>query len=120
MAKAIVAVFLCLTVMCLALGPPKAEAAVTCGQVVRYLMPCVSYVTNGGNVPAECCNGIRSLYGMAQTTQDRRSVCSCIKGAINGIPYTGTNIGLAASLPGKCGVNIPYQISPNTDCSKVQ
>nr|B3A0N2.1 RecName: Full=Non-specific lipid-transfer protein; Short=LTP [Lycium barbarum] len=40
------------------------------------------------------------------------------KSAAAGI--SGINYGIAAGLPGKCGVNIPYKISPSTDCSKVQ
>ena len=118
MASSPVIKLVCLAVFFLALGVPKAKAAVTCNQVVNSLMPCVSYVMNGGNVPAQCCNGIRSLYGQAQTTPDRQAVCSCIKNAVNGIPASGYTLNLAAGLPAKCGVNIPYQISPATDCSR--
>ncbi|XP_057414849.1 non-specific lipid-transfer protein 1-like [Lotus japonicus] len=102
---------------------PRAEGAVTCGQVVNSLYPCVSYLMNGGNmVPGQCCNGIRNLYGMATNTPDRRAVCTCIKQAVSnsGFSFTSYNLNLAAGLPKKCGVNIPYQISPNTDCSRVQ
>ncbi|KAL9274938.1 Non-specific lipid-transfer protein 1-like protein [Drosera capensis] len=37
-----------------------------------------------------------------------------MSGAISGL-----NLGKAAALPGKCGVRVPYAISPSTDCSKV-
>ncbi|GJW14584.1 non-specific lipid-transfer protein-like protein [Tanacetum coccineum] len=37
-------------------------------------------------------------------------------GGIGGIK--GVKPALASSLPGKCGVSIPYKISPSTDCSK--
>ncbi|OMP08077.1 hypothetical protein CCACVL1_01169, partial [Corchorus capsularis] len=32
-------------------APPRAKAALTCGDVVRSLTPCISYVLNGGSVP---------------------------------------------------------------------
>ena len=107
-------VFACVVVS----SAPKADAEIQCGQVVRYLTPCISYVSNGGTVPAECWSGIKSLYSLAQTTADRQSVCKCLKQAVSGVPYTAFNLGLAAGLPNKCGVNIPYKISPSTDCSK--
>ncbi|RXI01568.1 non-specific lipid-transfer protein 3-like [Malus sylvestris] len=112
----------CLVVVmfCMVAGAPKAEAAVTCGQVVNSLVPCLSYVTNGGALNPACCNGVKTLYNLAQTTPDRQNVCNCLKQAINGIPYTNTNAGLAAGLPARCGVNIPYKISPSTDCKSVK
>ncbi|KAJ4704246.1 Non-specific lipid-transfer protein [Melia azedarach] len=97
-----------------------AKADITCQQVVSDLTPCISYVSNGGAVPVNCCNGVRTLYGAAQTTVDRQNVCKCLKSAVSGISYTGFNLGLAAGLPSKCGLNIPYKISPSTDCNRVQ
>lgn len=32
----------------------------------------------------------------------------------------GIDLGKAAGLPSACGVNIPYKISPSTDCSTIQ
>ncbi|KAL6132948.1 hypothetical protein ACLB2K_065185 [Fragaria x ananassa] len=113
-------VFLVVLSMAAALSFGGAEAALTCGQVVNKLMPCASYVQNGGTPAANCCGGIRALYGMAQTTPDRQSVCNCLKQAVAGIPYTGANAGLAAGLPGKCAVNIPYKINPSTNCKSIK
>ncbi|KAL2330536.1 hypothetical protein Fmac_018117 [Flemingia macrophylla] len=113
----------CLASLFLALvdSSRKAEAAVACGQVVSNLTPCISYVLNGGQtVPAPCCNGIRTLYNLAHSKPDRQKVCNCIKNAISAFPYTKSNVDLAAGLPKKCGVNIPYQISPTIDCTRVQ
>ncbi|XP_004506487.1 non-specific lipid-transfer protein 1-like [Cicer arietinum] len=120
--SALVSKLVCFAILCLVTFGPKAEGAVTCGQVVNNLTSCVSYIMYGGNtVPAQCCNGVRNLNAMAQTTPDRRAVCSCIKNAVSssGFTYSNTNLNLAASLPRRCGVNIPYQISPNTDCNSV-
>lgn len=100
-------------------APSKATAAITCNQVVSNLTPCISYVANGGAVPQSCCNGIRTLYGLAQTTADRQTVCNCLKQAVSQFPpYTGVNVGLATGLPAKCGINLPYKISPSTQCQK--
>ncbi|XVF37416.1 hypothetical protein REPUB_Repub20aG0005900 [Reevesia pubescens] len=101
-------------------APEVTKAAVTCGDVVNHLMPCVSYVSNGGPLTEGCCNGIKTLYGQAQTSGDRQNVCNCIKSAVNGIRISNASLGLAAGLPDKCGLHLPYKISPSTDCNKVQ
>ncbi|XP_059318660.1 non-specific lipid-transfer protein 1-like [Lycium ferocissimum] len=97
----------------------RADAAITCSTVLNGLIPCLSFVVNGGKVPPTCCRGIKSLYGVAKTTKDRQSVCSCLKIASSSV--SGINFKNAAALPGKCGVkNIPFKISPKADCSKVK
>ncbi|KAF8042192.1 hypothetical protein BT93_A0725 [Corymbia citriodora subsp. variegata] len=106
--------------MVVASAPPAAAQVSSCDQVVNALMPCVSYVLNGGTVPAACCSGIRSLNSAAKTTADRQSVCNCLKNAAGGMPYSDYTAGLAAGLPAKCGVALPYKISPNTDCKSVK
>ncbi|KAK8519403.1 hypothetical protein V6N13_133326 [Hibiscus sabdariffa] len=104
-------------VLCLVAGTPLAQGAITCGQVASSLAPCISYLrSNGGTVPPPCCNGIKALNSAAQTTPDRQTACNCIKSASGSIP--GINFGLASGLPSKCGVNIPYKISPSTDCKR--
>ncbi|KAK4381724.1 Non-specific lipid-transfer protein 2 [Sesamum angolense] len=64
-----------------------------------------------------CCSGVKGLYGAAKTTPDRQSVCSCLKSLAGS--YKDVDLSKAAGLPVQCGVNIPYKISPSTDCSKV-
>ncbi|WP_369073423.1 non-specific lipid-transfer protein, partial [Acinetobacter baumannii] len=87
----------------------------TCGQVTSNLAPCIPYARSGtGPVPAACCNGIRSLNSAAQPTPDRQATCKCLKSASGSV--SGLNYGVVAGLPGKCGVNIPYKISPSTNC----
>ncbi|XP_076918150.1 non-specific lipid-transfer protein 1-like [Bidens hawaiensis] len=93
------------------------DGAVTCQTVVTSLTPCATYLTRGGQVPPACCNGITSLYKAASTTTDRQTACKCMEQAAGMVP--GISLDAASSLPGKCGVNIPYKISPTTDCSKV-
>ncbi|KAL1535362.1 Non-specific lipid-transfer protein 2 [Salvia divinorum] len=96
-----------------AIAPPS--EALGCGEVVSYLGPCIPYVTNRGALGA-CCGGVKGLYSAAKTTQDRQTVCICLKSLARS--YRGVNFGKAAGLPGKCGVSVPYKISPSTDCSK--
>nr|AAL27855.1 lipid transfer protein precursor [Davidia involucrata] len=104
--------------MCMVVSAPHAEAAITCGTVTVSLAPCLNYLKKGGPVPPACCNGIKSLNAAAKTTADRQAACNCLKTASTSI--AGINLSYASSLPGKCGVNVPYKISPSTDCSKVQ
>ncbi|XP_059668135.1 non-specific lipid-transfer protein 1-like [Cornus florida] len=108
----------CVVLVCIVVTAPQAEAAMTCGTVVTSLTPCLGYLRSGGAVPAPCCSGVKSLYSAASTTTDRQTACRCMKSAATGI--AGINMANASGLPAKCGVNIPYKISPSTDCSKVQ
>ncbi|XVE84342.1 hypothetical protein DITRI_Ditri17bG0004900 [Diplodiscus trichospermus] len=110
----------CVMVLCLVVGAPLAQGAITCGQVTSSLAPCIPYLKgNGaGAVPGGCCNGIKALNSAAQTTPDRQAACNCLKSAAGSI--SGINLGLASGLPGKCGVSIPYKISPSTDCKSVK
>lgn len=107
----------CVMVICMVVAAPAAvEATITCGQVASAVGPCASYLQKGGSVPAGCCSGIKSLNSAAKTTVDRQAACKCLKTFSGSIP--GINFGLASGLPGKCGVSVPYKISPSTDCSK--
>nr|XP_009757306.1 PREDICTED: non-specific lipid-transfer protein 1-like [Nicotiana sylvestris] len=114
----------CLFLLCMVVisfSSPHAEAAISCSTVYSNLAPCLSYLIGGSKqaVPAGCCSGIQSLYTAASTTVDRQSVCSCLKA---GAASLGSSIDAnkAATLLNKCGVTVPYKISPNIDCSKVQ
>ncbi|CAN6468950.1 unnamed protein product [Victoria cruziana] len=108
----------CIAIACLLLLAPAGEAAVSCGSVISSLVPCIPYVINKMPAPSTaCCSGIKALYGAAKTTADRQSVCTCLKGYAGKI--SGINYGVVASLPKKCGVSLPYSISPSTDCAKI-
>lgn len=96
----------------------KLAEALTCGQVTGSLAPCLGYLRTAGSVavPVTCCNGVRGLNSAARTTVDRRTACNCLKQTANAI--SDLNLNAAAGLPAKCGVNIPYKISPSTDCNR--
>jgi hypothetical protein len=95
---------------------PLAEAAISCGQVSSSLAQCIGYLQKGGALPAACCSGLKALNSASKTTPDRQGVCNCLKSLAGKI--SGLNYGLAAGLPSKCGVSIPYKISPATDCKR--
>ncbi|XP_022157264.1 non-specific lipid-transfer protein 1-like [Momordica charantia] len=92
-------------------------AAISCGSVNGAVAPCISYLRPGGVLSPACCSGVKNLNSQASTTADRQAVCQCLKSAAGAIQ--GIDLGRAAGLPGKCGVSVPYKISPSTDCSKV-
>ncbi|XP_027125097.1 non-specific lipid-transfer protein 1-like [Coffea eugenioides] len=94
------------------------QAQISCDTVDNDLFPCLSFVLNGGKVAPACCSGIKTLLSLAKTQTDRQSVCSCLKS----VAQSATNGQLknAAQIPHLCGVNLPFQISRNIDCSKVK
>ncbi|KAK1561835.1 hypothetical protein Q3G72_001577 [Acer saccharum] len=109
----------CVVLMCMVMGAPIAQAAITCGQVTSSIAPCIPYLRSGtGAVPPACCSGVKTLAGAATTTPDRQAACKCLKSAASSI--SGLNSNAAAGLPGKCGVSIPYKISTSTNCDSVK
>ncbi|KAI3473093.1 hypothetical protein Pfo_030385 [Paulownia fortunei] len=105
-----------LLIICLVVTAPHVEAGISCGTVLSSLSSCIGYLRRGGAVPPSCCDGAKSLNNAASTTPDLQAACRCIKSIV---PSIGANPSLVNSLPGKCGVNIPYKYSPSLDCSKV-
>ncbi|KAJ8770004.1 hypothetical protein K2173_009087 [Erythroxylum novogranatense] len=104
-------------VMLLLLLAPASKAAISCSDVLKDLRPCVGYLQNGsGNPPASCCAGASALASATTTTADKKTACNCIKTAANKI---NPNPQLAQGLPGNCGINLPFAVSPNVDCSKI-
>ncbi|KAI3952809.1 hypothetical protein MKX01_006852 [Papaver californicum] len=106
----------CVILACMVVVAPfAAEGAISCGTVVSKLSPCTGYLT-GGSLSSTCCAGVKSLYQAAQTS-DRQTVCGCLKKAAKAM--SNIKMSNAASLPGKCGVSIPYTFSASIDCTKV-
>ncbi|XP_015897378.2 non-specific lipid-transfer protein 1-like [Ziziphus jujuba] len=113
--KLIGALVLC---MVLAGSLTSTEAGMACNQIKVQLAQCMNYLIKGGNPPPQCCAGVKNVVSASRTTPDRQSACNCLKATA--ATLRGINVGNAASLPGKCGVNIPYKISPNTNCATVK
>lgn len=95
---------------------PAVATAMGCGTVVSYLNPCIPYVTDRAPLEGGCCNGVKALYAAANTTGDRQDVCGCLKSVA--ASFTAVDLAKAAQLPAQCGLNIPYKITPSTDCAK--
>ncbi|XP_022867164.1 non-specific lipid-transfer protein 1-like [Olea europaea var. sylvestris] len=92
-------------------------SAITCSDVIKDLKPCLNYLKSGsGSPPSDCCAGASSLVSSATSTADKQAACACLKTAAKSISFKPE---LAKSLPGKCGISLPYPISPSVDCSKV-
>ncbi|KAJ3704508.1 hypothetical protein LUZ61_008213 [Rhynchospora tenuis] len=118
MANCFVATVTVAALVLLLTAPQSAESAITCGQAATSIAPCLGFAKTGkGSPPASCCSGVKSLNALAKSTADRQDVCNCLKKAAGSV--SGLNPAAAASIPGKCGVNIPYAISTSIDCSKV-
>ncbi|XP_047330102.1 non-specific lipid-transfer protein 1-like [Impatiens glandulifera] len=114
-AKIVVAVMMMMIMM----FSTETAAKLNCGTVFQNLSPCLGYISTGGSKkpsPA-CCNAVNSLNNAAVTTPDRQTACTCLKQIATG--YSSTIVAVAATIPAKCGVSIPYKIDPTIDCSKV-
>ncbi|KAK8926562.1 hypothetical protein KSP39_PZI018598 [Platanthera zijinensis] len=94
----------------------EAAAAISCGQVASSLGQCFGYITGQGPLSQQCCAGVQRLNAAASSTPDRQTACGCLKSLSGRISNLNPN--LAAGLPGRCGVSIPYPISTTTDCSR--
>ncbi|CAN4125942.1 unnamed protein product [Withania somnifera] len=95
-------------------GPPRQQWGITCGQVDTNLAPCVPFLTQGGEPGAACCSGVKTLSGLAQSTDVRRTACNCLKAAAN--RYANLKDDAAQALPGKCGVSLNIPISRTVNC----
>lgn len=107
----------CLALACMVVSAAKAKAEIACDEVVNSLRPCVIDIAYGETVSDTCCSGIKTLRRLAKTRADRTGVCTCLEQFLDGYPYTDDHVRLGAALPEKCGVNLPYKISPAMDCN---
>ncbi|KAM3375310.1 non-specific lipid-transfer protein 1 [Capsicum galapagoense] len=105
-------------IICMVVALPVSKARITCDTVYDDLRPCIKYVFSGGSFPTDCCNRIEFLLVSAITTADRQSVCLCVKDLLS--YASDEQLSRAASIAGQCGASVPFEISPNVDCSKVQ
>ncbi|CAM8961021.1 hypothetical protein QQ045_005785 [Rhodiola kirilowii] len=111
---------LVVALLCMLMAAPSLHAQMSCGQMVNKLTPCIDYLMNGGAVPSNCCAGVTALYSTATTTPNRQAICKCLKSALGSVSYSSNNLKNAQALPGKCGVKIPYKISPNLKCETIR
>lgn len=91
-------------------------ATVDCTTVTGLLSACSTFITYGSPDPfpgSPCCEAVTNLSVIADSTDNRRSVCGCIMGLIASYSTNSTGI---ATLPGFCGVPLGFTIDPLTDC----
>ncbi|KAF3445051.1 hypothetical protein FNV43_RR14744 [Rhamnella rubrinervis] len=88
--------------------------AIDCSQVKAFLVPCVSYLANGGNPTPECCKGVSNIQKNTPTVAQRQDACQCIKDAASLLPKIDETA--ASNLPAACKVQINIPISKDTDC----
>ncbi|KAJ9139913.1 hypothetical protein P3X46_030605 [Hevea brasiliensis] len=90
---------------------------VECGTVTGLLSVCSTFISYGSPDPlpgSPCCNAMISLRLIAESGDNRRSVCRCFMGLIAAYNPLGTAV---ATLPGLCGINLGFVVYPNTDCT---
>ncbi|KAK2653004.1 hypothetical protein Ddye_012860 [Dipteronia dyeriana] len=110
-------VALIVVLVSISLIPRHVNAEVTCEQITMWLTPCIGYGVLGGVVPAACCEGLKTTIAAKKSKKDRQLGCNCVKDVAAKIP--GLNYDRVNEIPGICGTTIPYKISPDLDCSKV-
>ena len=118
MARSQVALIAAVALVVMLAAAPRAAVALNCGQVDTLVKPCLPFARGGPGPSAECCAGVKNLHNQARSTADRQTACNCLKTVAAGI--AGLNLGNAAAIPSRCGVSIPYTISPSIDCSRVR
>ncbi|KAG5627014.1 hypothetical protein H5410_012232 [Solanum commersonii] len=117
-AVAIVLVLVVLAVVQLAIaGRLEQQGGVTCGQVDANMTPCISYLTQGGEPSAACCSGVKTVNGMAESADERKTACNCLKAAAN--PYANLKDDAAQALPSKCCVSLNIPISRTINCDTI-
>ncbi|GMH26382.1 hypothetical protein Nepgr_028225 [Nepenthes gracilis] len=90
-----------------------------CNLVKSRLGSCIPYLKTKGSgpVPAGCCTQVRTLNAVSTLHAVRRAICICLKQIIP--TYGPGAFGAAASVPGKCGVKLPFKITKNLNCDTV-
>ena len=91
-------------------------AAMDCTTVTGLISAFSTFITYSSpdSYPGSpCCDAVTNLNLMADSTDNRRSVCGCLMVLITTYNPNSTAI---ATLPGFCGVPLGFTIDPNTDC----
>ncbi|OMO88820.1 Plant lipid transfer protein/Par allergen [Corchorus olitorius] len=115
--------------LCMLVLDPKTTAALSCWDVQKLLSPCAIYIFSLGTKNEDkCCDGVRNLNEMSLIPNDHRDACKCIKSQLGDFirnrnrKDTDSRLikikSLAKGFLGKCGVNVPYEISDSTNCDE--
>ncbi|CAN6194926.1 unnamed protein product [Urochloa humidicola] len=100
----------------LAAAAPAWPAGVSCSGVLNDLSLCLDFLQGDADEPSgRCCQGVKKIFAAADTTAERQATCKCLKSAFN---LVDADLYATQTLTGDCGVPLPYNISPDTDCSE--
>ncbi|KDP22314.1 hypothetical protein JCGZ_26145 [Jatropha curcas] len=103
-------------VMLLSLAAVEATN-IDCATVTAFLSACSTFISYGSPDPlpgSPCCESMTSLNLIAQSGDNKRSVCRCFMGLIAAYNPFATTI---ATLPGFCGISLGFIVGPNADCT---
>nr|XP_004513716.2 non-specific lipid-transfer protein A-like [Cicer arietinum] len=91
---------------------------ISCSEAIVSLLPCVPFLTGlGPPTPStSCCDAAQNLNQKADTTQVRRDVCECLKGA--SIKF-GVNPDKTKQLPQLCNLSVSFSFDPSIDCNTI-
>ncbi|XP_065854438.1 putative non-specific lipid-transfer protein 14 [Euphorbia lathyris] len=106
-----------MVVMLVWFGGKVTTGEVECGTVNGFLSACSTFIAYGLPDPlpgSPCCDAMNHLYFIAESGDNRRSVCRCFMGVISSYHPNATAI---ATLPGLCGISLGFIVDPNTDCN---
>ena len=95
---------------------PFVSAVIDCPIVNQLFSACSIFITYGSPDPipgTPCCDAMSGLNIIANSGDNRQSVCRCLMGLIETYNPNATAIG---TLPGLCGISLGFTIDPNTDC----
>ncbi|KAK2414900.1 non-specific lipid-transfer protein [Trifolium repens] len=121
MANSILIKVTCFVVISLFLGISLADPAELCDKIRHAFIPtCFPYLRNPDSSippPEPCCNALKDINNEIPDTDERRVACKCMQFVITITP--GADLpDRAIALPGKCGVDLPFQLSPWEECDR--
>ncbi|PIA34125.1 hypothetical protein AQUCO_03900206v1 [Aquilegia coerulea] len=104
-----------LVVLCMVEVMVEPVEAYTCGDVKTKIIPCGPYITGETPIPSPvCCHEVKQFKTMGVTS---RHICICLKAVRSA--YPDLKEAAVAALPVKCGITLPFTISKNIDCNKI-
>ncbi|XP_045808316.1 putative non-specific lipid-transfer protein 14 [Trifolium pratense] len=102
--------------MLLLSSAPFVLAYIECSTVSQLFSACSIFISYGTPDPipgSPCCDAMLGLSIIANSGDNKQSVCRCIMGLLQNYSTNATAIG---TLPGLCGISLGFTIIPNPQC----
>ncbi|GFP91915.1 non-specific lipid-transfer protein [Phtheirospermum japonicum] len=95
----------------------KPAVSLSCVEVVRDLVTCLSFLQGMSSNPNPlCCDGVKALRAIEKTKDDRVAFCHCGKQALSRFNYDPNKFPL---VPKRCGVDLNMPpIGKGYNCDK--